>query len=74
MNILHTVHDGCKVRGVVKGCAVGFQNHAGRNFLGIGIFLHIHYEGAFAFVGIAFLLHVFHHAGNDVMDIAFPFP
>ena len=73
-DLLHPLLNRCKIRCIIQGCPVRFQDHTGRDLLRIILPCHIHHKGTFALMGIAFPLHIFHHAGNPLLYIGFPLP
>ena len=71
---LPALYQGCQVGGGIQGRSVGLQNHAGRNLLGIGVFLDVYHQRALALVSEALFLQLLHHIRDVGLGIGLALP
>ena len=70
----HTLYDGSKVCGRIKGSSVRFQKHARRDLLGVALFFYIYNKSTLILIGKSTFLHILYHIRNVRLCIGFFFP
>ena len=70
----YSFYDRCKVCCCIKGCSVGFEKHAWRDFFGICVFFDIYNECSLIFVCEALVFHHLDHIRDVWLCVGFLFP